>query len=223
MTPISINGVEVLIEDSESYLQINDINEKDIEGIWQRLSQQYPGYELCFCFRNMEVPEAAMSAIGARVIDDCIDMRLQAEDYKPCDTSQSTAALLTEADFDEFAALLDATQDSDFYWTSERTKKKMDIWRIYVCKGNGKIVGYTMLCIGIRGGLIGEIFCVEADSAAMRNDLISAAAHGAFENGKSTLLYMVDRDDAQEYEAALAAGLKVSGHYKGFSVMIPAR
>ena len=50
MKTIEIEGVEVLIEVGERYIQINDIQGEDLIRLWEPLVEQYPGYEMNLCF-----------------------------------------------------------------------------------------------------------------------------------------------------------------------------
>ncbi|MCL2405074.1 MAG: hypothetical protein FWC92_05960 [Defluviitaleaceae bacterium] len=215
---IIINGIEVFVEESESYIQINDINQKDLAGIWEPLTTRYPGYEVTLCFRDMPPPTEALAAIGAEVLEDCIAMKVTQHEYKPCDSHEIKP--LTKADYAGFAELHDKLNPPpDMYWTSQRILQKWDIWRIFVVYENGNITGYALIRLDMGDSALGEIFGVESDNPAHRVALFSAVVECAFENGKSTVLRMVDRDNSRgEYEAALAVGFRETGYYIGYIV-----
>jgi len=216
-----INGIELRTEVSENYVQINDIQGEDLAQIWEPLTKAYPGFELCLCFRNMPAPVDVLAGIGAYILDDCLEMRVTPQEYKPHNNPEIT--LLTKDDFAEFAALHDVlnSEESGMYWTSRRIWNKWDGWRIFVVKADGKIIGYGMIMVMMRDGLMGEIFCVEADSPEHRKALISAMAGCAFDCGKEVVLYMVDREGPRsphEYDAATAVGFRETGYYTGYQV-----
>jgi len=217
MERIQLNGVEVNIEASENYIQINDISDENLTRIWGDIKAQYPGYELALCFRDVPVPTNALLAIGAEILDDCLAMRVWQDSYKPCNSLDVVP--LEKADFAEFAALHDKLHPAPvMYWTSQRLLNAWDKWRIFVVWDGGKIIGYTMMLIALRDEAQGEIFVVEAESQDHCKALISAATGCAFAIGKSEVLFMVDRDGHHEYEATEAVGFRKTGFYMGYAV-----
>jgi len=217
MKSVKINEIEVFVEESERYLQINDISRDNLTKLWKPLAEKYPGYEVNLCFRNVPVPKNALAAIGAEVLEDCISMQVTPQDFTPCGNAEIT--LLEKSDFDEFAALHDTLPD--MYWTSRRLWEKWDNWRILAIHNNGKITGYTMICLAIRNDAMGEIYAVEGDNQTQREALFSAAARCAFESGKTVAFRVVERDNLCEKAAALAVGFREVGFYIGYSIKCP--
>jgi len=214
MQTIKINDIEIF--PGEGNIQINDIQGHDLLAIWDKLTTQYPGYELVLCFRNMQAPMDALSSIGATLLEDCIDFRVSPDEFVPHDGAN--ISLLEKSEFEEFAKLHDTIANADFYWTSPLVWQEWDIWRICVYKKNGKITGYSMIMVEMRDNTIGEVFAVEADSPAVRMSLLSAAVKAAFEMGKSCVVNMVERDDTHGHEATLALGFREVGYYRGYIV-----
>jgi len=221
MDAVKVNGIEIFIEESENYIQINDIQGQDLAWIWEPLAKQYPGYEVTLCFRDMQPHKDALDAIGAEVLEDCLSLKVTQPESVHRDCPKIT--LLEKDDFEKFASLHDEInpESSGMYWTSQRIWAKWDFWRIFVIKHDGEITGYGMLMVALRDGAMGEIFCVEADSPGQREALISAMVGCAFDNGKNVVLYTVERDDICRYEAALAVGFREVGYYIGYQVIIP--
>ena len=217
MESVMLNGIEVFVEAPEKHIQINDIRREDIAGLWACLKAAYPGYNVDFCFRDVEVPVEVLTEIGAELLEDCVKMRLLPQDHKAYESHQ--VGPLTENDFDDFAAFHDAI-DHGMYWTSRRMRDKMDIWRIVALKTNGNISGYSMLRVKFRDASLGEIYCVEADNPSKRKSLLSAAVRCAFEEGKSEVIFMVD-NDATEQEEALAIGFSAVGFYTAYNAVLP--
>jgi len=223
MISISINGVDVFLEESEKSLQINNINEKDINNIWETLIKSYPRHKIDFCFKDVPLPMDKLSQINATILDDCINMNLAPEDYKACDNHH--VLLLAEEDFEIFANFYDSCE-MDMDWSSRQIKKRLDIWRIFVTKVNGEISGYITLMIPLKDANLnvlfyGEIFAVNANSPDNHKALISAAAKYSFESRKREVVYMVDICDTKACDAALAVGFKTVGFYKSYRAVIP--
>ncbi|MCL2662344.1 MAG: hypothetical protein FWE83_03335 [Oscillospiraceae bacterium] len=76
---ITIDGIEALIENTDKYLQINDIKGTDFPAVRDKLNIDYAGYDKWFCFRNVEIPFAVLDELGAVLEDDCIQMFLNAD------------------------------------------------------------------------------------------------------------------------------------------------
>jgi len=226
MEAITIKGVEIFLDAPEKYIQINDISGDDLTEVHTALAEQYPGYELTLCFRDVPIPEKALAAIGADVLEDCHAMKVTPQEFTPKDCGEivllDLSDLLNNEAFAEFAALHDRINPApDMFWSSQRILKRRDIWRILVLREEGKITGYTMIMMALRNNAgLGEIFCVEADTAPYREALFSAAVRCAFENGKTTVLRMVECDDINEKEAALAVGFRITGHYRGYTAVL---
>jgi hypothetical protein len=214
MKAIKIQSVEVLLEEAEKYIQINDIGEGDLLAVWEPLRLRYPGFEVNLCFRDVPVPENTLAAIGAEVLEDCLKMYVTQGEHVPHESPD--ISLLTKADFGGFAALHDTLPD--MWWTSRRIWEKWEGWRIPVLREKGRITGYAMLMVMARNRTLGEVFAVEAADPAHRKALLSASVGCAFENGKTTVLRTVDRDNTSEREETRAVGFCEKGYYIGYRV-----
>jgi len=226
MISIPINNTDVFLEESDKSLQINNIHESYFDGVWEALTDKFPGYRIDFCFKDVALPLDKLSKINARIIDDCVNMNLKPEDYNASDSNHVN--LLTDEDFDEFANLYDSLETDDMFWTSELIKKRADIWRIFIIKTNGKISDYITLKVPFKDAKLndlfyGEIFTIRANTPDNQKTLIDATAKCTFENGKREVIYMVDYDDTQSRDIALMAGFKEVGFYKGYTAVIPPR
>ncbi|MCL2676998.1 MAG: hypothetical protein FWF14_03920 [Streptococcaceae bacterium] len=220
MKVIDIDGVEVFIEQTEKYIQINDIQGDELIRLWKSLKEQYPGYTVNLCFHDMLEPIEVLTTIGAEVLEDCITMQVIPHEYVPYYDAEITA--LEKTDFSEFAMLHDTVNPAPYmYWTSSRIWDKWDKWRIFVIRTNGKITGYTLLLIALRDNSKGEIFCIEAESKTQREALLSVAVRCAFENDKEVVIRVVDRDNLCEMEEVVAVGFREIGFYIGYSIIIP--
>jgi len=215
MNSLTLNGIEIFVDEVGKYIQINDISDKDLSAIWESLREGFLGYELMLCFRDIDAPITALSEIGAEVLEDCIKLQVTPSDFSFCESSDVT--LLRKADFTTFATLHDTT-NPDCFWTSERILSNVDIWRIFTLRKDNDIIGYSTVMIDQRDSAIGEIFFIEADNHFHRKALLSAASQSAFENDKSTVIYMVDRANTNIYNVAIEVGFKEVGYYIGYQI-----
>ncbi|MCL2170402.1 MAG: hypothetical protein FWB74_10315 [Defluviitaleaceae bacterium] len=204
----------IYIDKDERFIQVNDISEDELAGVWEQLAREYPEYEVMFCFRDVPVPVAGLSAVGAVLVDDCVKMERHAGAH--CPPLQSPVPIVLDmADFADFARLHDA-MNPEMYWTSRRVWDRWEDWRIFVIYENGEIVSYTMLFAALKCSFMGEIFCMEADNLLHKKALFSFATNYAFVNGKTIVIRMAERADTSEQEAAAAAGFKITGFYQGY-------
>jgi hypothetical protein len=121
---------------------------------------------------------------------------------------------ITENDFDVFSSLHDE-RNPEMYWTSERIKKDLTRWGIFVLYSGKQITGYIL--ISMWNQTQAEIFCVEATESTHGESLITAASAYAFENGKIEVLYMAD-ESTIGHKAALTTGFCATGYYKGYEI-----
>jgi len=225
---IEINNIEVFIDKGENYIQINDITGENLAKVWAPLREQYPGYEVNICYRDMPQPKEALAAIGATVLEDCIKYEIFRLDHRK-DTSFITSAiaglaitLLDKSDFKEIAEMHDKL-NPNIFWTSRLVLQHWDKWRILGYRTDGKITGYIMLHVSLRDRSMGEIFCIVADSQDGRKGLLAAAVKCAFVNDKTVTIFMVDKlgcNSAYEQEAAIAIRFKETGYYVGYEARL---
>ena len=212
MTKLDMDGIELFIEDADGYLQINDVGGDDLSRIWARLKTGYSGYDKWFCYHNTEVPYNALGGIGASLKDDCIEMRLSADGFQA--TDMVDVIQITEDNYDEFAAYHDQ-RHPDMYWTSERIRRDLSRWGIFVLREDDQIVGCLLLAMG--DPICAEVFCADAADGGQCERLLRYAAGFAFRGGKKETLYMADANTIGR-QGALAAGFAVTGFYKGYQI-----
>ena len=102
-----------------------------------------------------------------------------------------------------FATLHDKLEG--MFWTSERIKRALSFWLIYMHNEN-----YVLMRLGNE---IAEIYVLEAADQYIRKALLSQAAEYAFKMKKENLLYMVDEDAASELEMVQSLGFVICGKY----------
>jgi len=215
MICITINGIEVFIEESEKYVQTNDIAGSDLPAMWETLRNRFPGYELTLCYHNMEPPIDALTSIGAAVLEDCLEMNVTQPDFKPYENINVNP--LEKTAFEEFSSL-HSTVNPECGVTSQLIWNKWDKHPVFTLYKDSGIIGYSIISLNMRDETIGEIYAVYADNQENRKALLSAVTACAFENNKTQVIYMVDRGNADDYETATALGYKEVGYYIGYHV-----
>jgi len=208
-----INGIEVIVSDTDQYLQINDISGSDLEKIWGIILNDYARYKKWICYHNYtDIPFALLDEIGANLEDDCIEMRLNADDF--IYTEVFGVVRINEEDFDEFASY-HRKCNPDSGAQPERIQRNLSSWAIFALFSGDKITDYVILFMG--NSVQAEIFCVEASDSIKCEKLIAFAAKFAFDSGKKEVLYMAD-ENMITHKAALSAGFAVTGFYKGYEI-----
>ena len=139
---IIINGIEVIVEDSDNYLQINDISGKDLSTIWEQIETKYADYDKWLCFRNTDIPLALLDEMGAVLEDDCTQMFLYPDKLNY--SGALNAEKITDETFCEFAAFHDQSI-SNMYWTGERLGWDLSKWGIFCLRFDKRISDYTIM------------------------------------------------------------------------------
>ncbi|MCL2030747.1 MAG: hypothetical protein FWG93_04310 [Oscillospiraceae bacterium] len=211
MKKTTIAGIEVFLEESERYIQVNDADENAMNALREELDRDYPAYTLVFCYHNTEPPAACLESVHAVLADDCVELRLFPENL-----TAHTGIIperVSEARFAEFAAFHDR-HNPDLYWTSRRIARDLSRWGIFTVRTDGRLAGYIVLAVW--DPLQAEIFCLFARTAAQKEALLRTAAAYAFGLGIPQVLLMADTL-ADHEEAASAAGFRpTGGFYKGY-------
>lgn len=212
MKKINIDGIEVVVEDTDRYLQINDICGADLGRIWEQIKTDYRRYDRWFCYHNTEVPNAVLNEIGAVLADDNIEMHMTVG--KLCDHITPDAVRLKDEDFNEFAVIHDQL-NPEMYWSSERIGRDLSRWGIFILRSDNRIVGYILL--SMWNPVQSEIYCIVASDKIQNEILIVSAVKYAFDNNKNDVLYMADKNTIAQ-KAASTVGFITTGFYKGYRV-----
>jgi len=213
MKKIILDGVEVLVEEKDNYLQMNDICASDLSRIWDHIKTNYHKYEKWLCYHSTEVPITVLNGLEAVLKDNSIELRI---DFNSFSCSETPGIIqITDNSFSEFAAYHDKNYP-DMYWTSERIRRDLSRWAIHAMKHNNQIDGYVL--ISMWDPINAEIYCLDASASAQCELLIKSAVRHAFDNGKKEVIYMAD-ENTISYEAALSIGFAITGFYKGYVVL----
>ena len=131
--------------ESEKYLQTtgvyisSDYNEVMNELI-NMLKSDYPNYKALFGFQKENL-KANKYFIENRYecIDSCLDMRLSTDDFKGTKYNDNIFEIC-KSDFDSYAPFHDKYFQR-IYWTSNRLRKALEDWHIFVYRQEGIIEG----------------------------------------------------------------------------------
>ena len=206
-----IDGIEIIVSDIARYLQLNDISGSDLTKIWGQIKTDYALYEKWICYHNYpEIPFALLDEMGTVLENDCIEMRLTADNFNY--TKVWGVIRITEENFDMFAAYHNKRNPENGA-KSEHIKRNFSNWAIFALLTDNKITDYIVLAIG--NPIQAEIYCVEASDGVKCKELIISAAKYAFDQGKKEVLYMAD-ENTIEHKEAISVGFINTGFYKGY-------
>jgi len=215
-----INDIEVLTNREEKQLQINDLNEENLNGIWPQLLEQFSGFNAMFCYHNTRAPINALEERGISLLDNSREMRLTPGELT--NTVKDDVTIIPKKDdvsfdihlvnaekFDNFAKFHDLT-NPDMYWNSARVKETIDTWRIHTYSVQEKIVGYIMIMNDF------EVICAYSKNTLHTKRLMAVAAADAFLRGSNQLLFMLNSDEQINNDSAVGVGFVDCGFYHGF-------
>jgi len=218
-----IKNIRLYVTESEKNLQINDITATELESIWGDVCDAYPNFEIFFSFNSermtssQTIPYGLLENLKMEKIDDMVNFKLSKANFTGLSDFELDISLLTEDNFDEFAAFHDS-RNGDMFWTSTRIGKKFDIWRIHILKKCGATTGYSMMMATEKNT---EIFAVVADVESEKQAILQVACKNIFAEGRNEVLFMIDANDEALQEIARVIGFKQTGFYQGFRGIIP--
>jgi len=163
----------------------------------------------------MMPPKDTLTSIGAEVLEDCLDMRITQTEY--AEYEDTSVSLLEKSDFFIFSAHHDKI-NPDCGATSKLIWSNWDNWRVFLLRKDNEIIGYTIISLAMHDNTIGEVYALEADCIANKKSLLSSATRCAFANNKESVVFMVDKDNINDYNAAKAIGYKEVGYYIGYNI-----
>ena len=202
--------MEIIVVD-EKHLQVNDYqpnNADEYNTFWQNLNNEHKGKTIDFCFHNCNVPVEFMDLINAGVLEVCTETRLEPANIIP---DNREATLITKDNFRLFSELHDK-MNPDIYWTSGRVESDLKRWHVIVYD-----CSYILVSMWSD---VAEIFVLEVDDVHNGRVILSAAATYAFEIGKESILFMIDRDKPVQLEAARLTGFTECGEYIAYRCII---
>lgn len=212
MEEIIFGQTKCYIISSEKYLQINDATDS-IKQDWDKIRTAYPDFHVAFSFTThrtsaiqLDIPLKFLQQIGAKLVDDCVEIRLSKQDFKAYDTEKVFP--VTKNNFSDFAKRHDQLEP-DMYWNSQRIKETLPAWTIFVSADKS----YIMARLNDE---LPEIYDLQAPNPQTQKNLLSALAKITFDKGKSQLLFMVDRKE--NLSALTEIGFQAKGYYQCWTI-----
>ena len=203
--------MDVHIFPSTKHAQIDDFCREDIPA-FRGIQHRFAGYSLDFCYHNCEVPLDFMHALDAQLLESCVEMRLQQQDFLPVENAGVAGMCrITESNYALFSAVHDKYSASMF-WTSTRIAARLKNWYIAMLNISE---GYVLMNIA---GDEAEVYALVAPRDHDRVNLLNAAAHHAFACAKREILFMVDETFIHQAEEARSIGFRACGTYVAYRV-----
>ena len=144
-----INGVVCLFIDKENkYLQtIGGIYYKDdfeyvLNKFIEYLEENFKSYDMIIGYTSKDKNILKVLEQKGEIFEKAEFFKLYKNNLKIKDIREDIR-LLTTDDLEDFSDIHDKI-NPDMYWTSERLKKNLDNWRIFVYREMGKIKSYIM-------------------------------------------------------------------------------
>lgn len=198
------------VSEKERYAQIKNICDTKLEEMVNGLREQYSGFMLDISYVNQKPPVQILDRLGAKLLEDTIELRLTKSNFAPSISEQATS--IKPEVWEEFAKIYDE-RNPGFFWNSKRLEANKDRWSIFVNKGlDGKISG------GITLKDNHEIFAIWAENSSDLYSLISCASKCALDNGAYDVLKMSNRENMQEQAALKRVGFTETGYYIGYRI-----
>ena len=207
--------MKLYVWEDERHIQVNEFYVDNMEKFhifWKDLQEKYMGFTIDFCYHNCPVPIEYMLKINAVLLESCVETRLTQENFTPVEMYDLT--LVTTENFKKFAKLHDLANpvSSGMFWTSERIKKDLTRWLIYIYENN-----YVLMRMGNDES---EFYAIETMDRSIGEILISKASKDAFKAGKTGILVMVDDDDLKKLEMYQGVGFLPCGKYIAYQSTI---
>jgi len=149
-----IAGTEIFVNETDKCIQVKEV--VDIpQGLEHEIAARYPDYDVFFLYHNTPAPTERLCEF-ARLLDDCIEMRLFSDNFMPSDTCD-ICQVSDSNGFEVFADLHDKNS-GDMYWTSSRIKDTSANWGIFLSQPGSATSGYTMILTKMARPELAEIF-----------------------------------------------------------------
>lgn len=219
-----VGTLNLLVEKDKNYLQSNggifakkDFNFIAIQFI-EYLKVNYSGYKMYLGY-PLENEEANyfLKGIKAELVDASLTMELKKDDFVrslPC----KEVTLLEKDRYYEYKTFHDK-YNPNIYWTSERIFERLDLWKIYIIIENQKIVGSIFIKVKDDKA---EVFGISIDKEykhqGLELKLLSESVYDIFTQDKEEILYFVDEDAIDEFEATLKIGFKQIDNYRCYKL-----
>lgn len=220
-----INGVVCLFIDKENkYLQtIGGIYYKDdfeyvLNKFIEYLEENFKSYDMIIGYTSKDKNILKVLEQKGEIFEKAEFFKLYKNNLKIKDIREDIR-LLTTDDLEDFSDIHDKI-NPDMYWTSERLKKNLDNWRIFVYREMGKIKSYIMS--QVYTDLTGEIFNITNVGFLDRSiieDLVYIVCKDMFDIGVTDIVSSCDME-SYEKDPYYKLGFERTNDYIGYNIKI---
>ncbi len=182
------------------------------------LRDNYCGYEIYMGYPKENEQAIKFAELnGAILVESSFTMKLKEEDFKVVVQCDEVIPLQSEY-YNEYKIFHDK-HNKGIYWNSKRLFEKIDLWQIYIIRDNEKIIAEIFLKVV---GNLAEVFGLSIEEDYRSNGyevkLLSKAVKDILEQGKDEILYFVEEEATDEFEATLKLGFKQIDNYRCYKL-----
>lgn len=184
--------------------------------------EEYSGYRALFGFprENINANKFFIDR-GNKCLDSCLDMRLVTNCFNEINT-QITILKITEESFDSYADFHDKHWVNS-YWTSDRLRKELDKWHIFVY-GEEQIEAsiFITFCNEDTIEIFGVAISEENKKEGLKEKLISAALKEIFKEYPTikNTIFFIDDNEEEDLRIANALGFNYFSSYRCYEWQI---
>lgn len=188
------------------------------------IKKKLPGCELIIGvpFDNVNASKY-FEMMNIKCIESSIDTRLKHKPNMIGEVRAQIDSLDLEA-FDEYAIFHDRfAQKLEMYWTSDRVKERMNLFRIFIYREFNKIRGSIFVKKYHEGAEVFGLFIDEEfKNKGLERELLQfmlSAIYKEYEDIKE-VVYFIDESETQELEVALTIGFEISDTYRCYKCVL---
>ena len=178
------------------------------------IARLYPDYtaNIGLPAENVTVA-AALEAQGYAMLDDCLDLRLDAARFQPADYGGGPVFRIAESTLPSYLAFHRLHFD-DGYWTAERLRACFADWMVYALGPEARLTGGLFLRRASA-----EIFGLYTDDDADTLPLLAYAVGDLLAQGDppGPVILMADAAETASVDAALSLGFRQASHYRSYT------
>ncbi|MTH07956.1 hypothetical protein GMA43_12045 [Turicibacter sanguinis] len=184
------------------------------------LRDHYLNFELFFGYPiENQVAISYLESIQAELLDACVTMKLQKEDFMSITPHHEVIPLPKER-YAEYAIFHD-THHPNLYWNSKRIFEHLDLWKIYVGVDQDSIVGSLFIrCNSVEYEIFGLSLNQAYQNQGLELDLLSVSLEDCLNPSLDYVLFFVDEETPTQIEATLRVGFKPIDTYRCYKIQL---
>lgn len=185
------------------------------------LRDNYPKFELDLGFpKEYTAAIDYFVEINAQLMEACVTMNLMKKDFIRSSTVHEVIPLNTN-NYQAYADFHDQYYPN-IYWSSERVLKTIEKWKIYNVIEKQTIIG--SIFIKLINNKQAEIFGLAVDrkyeKTNLELELLSESLYDIFQAGIDEVIFFVEEEATDDYEAALQTGFKQIDTYRSYKLIL---